>query len=121
LNLVWVKLPAKAKVVLLEDSPMRIAWFEKRIEDLVVCQSPKEFKDYFSKGTERCDFIFWDHDLGDQGTSVDVAQWFTNRYGSGNEYGIIHSWNTAGARKLQDIMKGTKHLPFGSFEIEVEN
>jgi hypothetical protein len=119
-ELVFVRLPKNARVVLLEDSPMRIAWFQKRIPDLVVCKSSQEFKDYFTKGHERCDFIFWDHDLGGQDTSEEVAQWFVDRYGAGNTYALIHSWNTAGARKLQDIMNGVKWIPFGQFEVEVE-
>lgn len=100
---------------------MRIAWFQKRLPDLVVCTTPEAFKEYFTKGHERCDFIFWDHDLGEQGTSAEVAKWFVSKYGAGNEYALIHSWNTAGARNLQDIMMGVKWIPFGQFDVEVEN
>ena len=67
MNLVWVRLPKAAKVVLLEDSPMRIEWFKKRIKDLIVCETPAAFRDYFTNGHERCDFIFWIMISGNRG------------------------------------------------------
>lgn len=114
-----VVLPRESTVVLLEDSPMRIAWFQDRVQKLAVCRTVQEFKDYFIQRKGPCDFLFWDHDLGTEETGLDAAKWFLEYFGSANgNYSIIHSWNRSGARKMQDILQGSPCIPFGGFEIE---
>lgn len=121
MDLFWVKLPKDVKVVLLEDSPMRIAWFQKRVPDLVVCKDVAAFKEYFTTGEKRCDFVFFDHDLGPGDNGQVAAQWFTDQYGASNKYALIHSWNWEGALKMSKIMNGVTWIPFGGFEVEVGN
>ena len=120
MNLITVRLPAKSTVYLLEDSPMRIAWFKKQVPGIVVVSSVEEFKTLFDNNPP-CDFIFWDHDLGKGGTGYDAAEWFANKYGAVNRYMLIHSWNRAGAARMQTVLKEASYVPFGNFEIEVEN
>lgn len=112
-----VTLPEGANVTLLEDSDMRITWFAKRIPNLHVCKTVKEFKDYFL-GNPPCDFVFWDHDLGTQQTGADAAKWFRQRYSSTNRAHLIHSFNQAGARNIQSEITTAVHIPFGEFEVE---
>jgi len=121
MNLIYIRLPKNSKVVILEDSPMRIAWFQKRIPDLIVCKTVLEFKQYFTSGRGLCDFVFWDHDLGTKENGEDAAKWFGIKFGNqANDYGVIHSWNSEGAHRMQKLIPGTKHIPFGQFEVETE-
>jgi hypothetical protein len=105
---------------LLEDSPMRIEWFKKKLPNLKVTTSVKEFKDYIDT-KPRIDFIFFDHDLGDGGTGYEAAEFLTERFGRGiNRWGLIHSWNTNGAKRMQELLPSVPHVVFGDFDIEVE-
>ena len=117
MDCIKVCLPEKAKVVVLEDSDMRITWFEKRIPDVVICRTVKELKDHFANNPS-CDFMFWDHDLGTKDNGADAAKWFRDKYGSTNRYHVIHSFNRAGARNIQSFIPAAVHIPFGDFEVE---
>jgi len=116
-----VVLPKDSQVLVLEDSPMRIAWFKKRLPHVTIVSSIKEFKAYFDL-SPCCDYIFFDHDLGKgNGTGYDAVVFMKERFGGGNgsKAGLIHSWNQAGAKRMQEILN-IVHIPFGDFEIEVE-
>lgn len=118
MTLVKITLPKHSKVLLLEDSEMRIAWFKTKLPDITVVKTVAEFINYF--GTHPIvDFIFWDHDLGEGGSGADAATWCVEKFGSVNRWGLIHSWNKGGAAKMQDILKATPAVPFGEFDIEV--
>jgi hypothetical protein len=112
-----VLLSEGANVTILEDSDMRIKWFEKRIPNLHVCRTVKEFKQYFL-GNPPCDFVFWDHDLGTRETGADAARWFQTRYGAINRAHVIHSFNHAGALNIKRHIPAAVHIPFGEFEVE---
>lgn len=118
MTLIKVTLPKHAKVLLLEDSEMRIAWFEKKIPGLKVVRSVKEFTDYLeTKPT--VDFVFFDHDLGEGGSGYDAASYLADKFGSVNRWGLIHSWNRAGVARMQQILKAMSAVPFGEFDIEI--
>lgn len=113
-----VRLPEGANVTLLEDSEMRIKWFQKRIPNLNVCRSVPEFVKYF-ESKPPCDFVLWDHDLGrEDGNGVDAAKWFKDTFGSTNRAHLIHSFNHAGAKAIQSYIPLAVHIPFGEFEVE---
>jgi hypothetical protein len=114
-----VRLPEKAEVLLLEDSEMRILWFQKRIPELKVCRTVAEFKAFFENNPSLF-FIFWDHDLGEEETGADAAKWFSERYGAINGYHVIHSHNQGGARNIQSYIRQAVCMPFGSFEVEFD-
>jgi hypothetical protein len=118
---VHVKLPAESHVLLLEDSPMRIAWFKKRIPHLTVVSNVEDFKQYFLN-KPICDFIFFDHDLGEGcGTGEDAATFIKEHFGGNTtNAGIIHTWNPSGAAKMKVLLPLTLWIPFGEFEVEVE-
>lgn len=118
MTLFKVTIPKHAKVLLLEDSDMRIAWFEKKVPGITVCKSLREFIDYF-KTKPTVDFVFFDHDLGEGGTGYDAAKWMADTFGSTNRWGLIHSWNKAGATRMQTILQATPAVPFGEFDIEI--
>jgi hypothetical protein len=122
MNYIKVTIPKEARVLLLEDSPMRIAWFTKRIPDhLKVTSSIQEFKAYFDT-KPLVDFIFFDHDLGEgNGTGLDAAQFIKDRFGGNTtNAGLIHTWNPSGASKMRELLPLTLWIPFGEFEVEVE-
>ena len=118
MTLFKVSLPKYAKVLLLEDSEMRIQWFEQKIPGIKVVRSVKEFTDYFET-RPTVDFIFFDHDLGEGGSGYDAAQFLAERFGTTNRWGLIHSWNKAGAARMQQVLESTPAVPFGEFDIEI--
>lgn len=121
MNFLKIILPKDSQVVVLEDSPMRIAWFRKRVPMLTVCTTMSEFVAYFD-AKPICDFIFLDHDLGEgAGTGVDAANFIKERFGGNTSAMLIHSWNHSGVQAMQAILKGAPAIPFGNFELEVES
>jgi len=115
-----VLLPKDSQAVVLEDSPMRIAWFQKRLPQVTICTSIKEFQAYFDR-KPICDFIFLDHDLGEgNGNGVDAANEIKERFGGNTSAMLIHSWNHVGVKNMQAVLKDAPAMPFGNFELEVE-
>jgi hypothetical protein len=116
-----IVLPKDAQVLLLEDSPMRQAWFAKRIPRLTIVESVREMGLYFD-GKPICDFIFFDHDLGEgNGDGVEATQLVKSRFGDTANAGLIHSWNQVGALRMKAILPRLLYIPFGTFELEVES
>lgn len=121
MTLFKVSVPKGAKVLLLEDSDMRINWFKSKIpEGLFVFKTLDEFKAHF-ENKNGADFIFWDHDLGPGGSGYDAAKYLTDKFGSrsASKWGLIHSWNVGGANRMRELLPGSPHIPFGDFEIEM--
>lgn len=118
MDLYKVVLPEKADAVLLEDSEMRITWFEKRVPNLKVCRTVEEFKQYFANNPS-CFVVFWDHDLGQGENGADAAKWFAEKYQMTNRFHVIHSYNRGGARNIQNYIPAAVHIPFGEFEVEI--
>lgn len=97
---------------------MRIKWFEKRIPNLHTVTNVKDFIAYF-KDRPIVDFLFLDHDLGEgNGTGVEACQFIKSTFSGGSRWGVIHSWNIAGAHEMKKILTGVQHIPFGEFDIE---
>ena len=119
MNLLKVTLPKAAHVLLLEDSDMRIEWFKKRIPKLDVCKSVQEFKTFF-ENKQHTDFIFYDYDLGSPETGVDAAKYMAEHFSNANCWGLVHSWNRPGADAIRTYLPRLQHIPFGDFEVEVE-
>lgn len=121
MTLVKVTIPKGAKVLLLEDSEMRISWFQKKLPLLTVVKSVDEFIQYF-ESKPAVDYIFWDHDLGPGGSGYDAAKYLTDKFGSlsASKWGLIHSWNMGGANRMRELLPASPHIPFGDFDIEVE-
>lgn len=114
-----VTVPKHAHVLLLEDSDMHIEWFEKRLPILHVCKTVQEFREYIDSKPQ-IDFIFFDHDLGEGSNGLDAAKFLIDRFGSTTNFGLIHSWNKAGATAMQNAGLRVPHVPFGEFELKVE-
>ena len=120
MNYVKITIPTESRVLLLEDSPMRIAWFRKRLPILHVVNTVQEFREYFNS-KPLVDFIFFDHDLGTEETGYDAAKYIKDKFGGNTtNAGIIHTWNPSGAAKMRELLPLTLWIPFGEFEIEVE-
>lgn len=122
MNFLKVTLPKDSKVVLLEDSEMRIAWFKKRVPNLTVFSKVEDFIHYFKQAQPHpsCDFIFLDHDLGTVETGLDAAKFMSANFGRGGKFTLVHSWNREGARQMLELLNGALSVPFGDFELEVE-
>lgn len=120
MNFIKITLPKDAHVIVLEDSPMRMTWFKRRIPFCTVVDTIPGFKEFFTS-RQICDFIFLDHDLGEgNGNGVDACKFLVERFGGNSKTLIVHSWNRPGAQRMQDIIPGAVHIPFGDFELEVE-
>lgn len=119
MNLVKVVLPKASKVAVLEDSEMRQEWFKKRLPGVAILPTVQDFKDFFASHPA-CDFIFLDHDLGTKETGLDAAQYMHDTFGRGGKFTLIHSWNRKGAERMLDLLHGAIYIPFGDFEVEVE-
>ena len=118
MNLFKVTIPKESHVLLLEDSDMRVLWFNKKIKNLKVVASVKEFKEYFDT-RPIVDFIFYDNDLGDgNGTGLEAIQFMKEKFGDGNRWGLIHSWNRPAAQQMMLLYPSIPHIPFGEFDIE---
>jgi hypothetical protein len=120
MNYVTITMLAESRVLLLEDSPMRIAWFTKRIPNLKVVRTVQEFRDYFET-KPLVDFIFFDHDLGTEETGYDAVKYMIEKFGGNStNAGIIHTWNPAGAAKMRELLPKVLWIPFGEFEVVTE-
>jgi len=120
LTFLKVILPKHCHVLLLEDSELRIEWFRKRIPNLKVVKTVQELRDYFDTHPT-VDFLLLDHDLGEKENGVDAAKFIVERFGGISNWGLIHSWNRSGAQAMQAAGFRVQHIPFGEFELEVEN
>lgn len=107
------------KILVLEDDPERIKWFQSHLKShgsLITTNAQtaigalKAF-DY--------DLIFLDHDLGgkafvssdDPETGYQVAL-YLSQTGSFGENVIIHSLNAVGAANMHQILPSAKVIPF---------
>jgi len=129
LTIFKVCLPKFAKVLLLEDSDMRINWFQKRIPDLKVVRTVSEFTSYL-EGRPPVDFIFLDHDLGFldaygnpgvEGNGLQAAKYLRDKFGSDGHDNVIHSFNRSGVASMHAVLPKATCIPFGQFEVEVED
>jgi len=120
-----IKIPRASRVLLLEDSETRIAWFAERLPYLEVARTRDDAIALLAARVY--DFIFLDHDLGlldyagrtgREGNGRDVAKFLSGTGWTGKNT-VIHSWNPAGAAAMKDILRNACAIPFGQFEIEI--
>jgi|SRR5581483_6471418 len=121
---VQIKIPRGARVLLLEDSDNRIAWFKQRVSNLTLVQTADEAIEVIARSPQPFDIVFLDHDLGvlhadgtcPQGTGFQVAKYLAGRRYLGENV-VIHSWNADGAAAMKDALYGAVAIPFGQFEL----
>jgi hypothetical protein len=120
---VQVIIPRGSKVFLLEDSEERIHWFRDRLPEIVVANNVTDA--IVILAGQVFDYVFLDHDLGlldyagdpgTSGTGAEVARYLSGRGFVGKNV-FIHSWNTTGAARMKDILKGAFAVPWGQFDI----
>jgi len=111
------------KILILEDEPIRITWFLRRLcnHDVKVCVDSEDAIECLK--INKYDLIFLDHDLGGQafvpsgpGTGYEVAQFIATNENK-NAKIVVHSHNYPGARNMCSVLPDAQHLPFGSFNI----
>ncbi len=128
-----IKVPKKALVYIVEDSPERIAWFREKLGDRIVRidHDPKEAirflrnvgLSHFIKivhCVDNIDLFFLDHDLGgpyQPPYSTDIARCMYIEDQKIGKRTVIHSCNFVGAANLARILPGSLLMPFGSFDI----
>jgi len=110
---------------------MRIHWFQKKLgtnAEVKVVKTYPEFEEYLAT-KPACDFTFLDHDLGfvdehgrpgPEGDGVMAAKFLKETFGSDGHNTLIHSFNRGGAARMQALLPRSVVLPFGQFEVEVE-
>jgi hypothetical protein len=129
---VVVYVPAKARVLLLEDDHERIRWFQEQLgASIDWTSSADDAIRYITKAWEPYDLLLLDHDLSilDQKYTLDPDAEQNN---SGSRFArsfveggfvarsiIVHSWNPSGAMHMVRLFEtnGNKaaYLPYGTF------
>ncbi len=119
---VIIKIPHGSRVLLLEDSDLRIASFVKRIPDLVVATSVDEAIAKLVDGP--FDLMFLDHDLGlldyaGVETETSGLQFAKHLAATGFVAStvVIHSWSSVGSAAMKNCLQDAHVIPFGKFEI----
>lgn len=112
-------------VLIVEDDPYRIQHFEKFLPKATYTDVAQRAIRWLEK--EQFDFYFLDHDLGgqylpsDQSSGFAVADWLS-KHGNQGDNVIIHSWNPAGAQRMQKVLPNARYIPFSpQFDIEVRS
>lgn len=125
-----VKIPRESRVLLLEDSYLRVEWFMERLL-YVKCLTVANTVDEAIAGLESVgpfDFMFLDHDLGlldYMGVETETSGLQFCKHIAANDCVatvFIHSHNTSGALAMKACLKDAYvHVaPFGTFELEVK-
>lgn len=100
----------KAMILVLEDSPERIAAFKEHLGDNVTFVDSA-----FSAihALSRCDYdlVFLDYDLGNHKSSGAVTAHWLSEHNYASRI-IIHSMNPVGAHRMQRIIPGAEIKPF---------
>lgn len=112
----------KIRILVVEDDPTRLEWFQKEFngQDLTLATTAAAGVKYVND--EEFDVIFLDHDLGgrvfvdseDDNTGCAVAKHIKASINAKTPV-LIHSWNPAGARNIQTVLKHAVYIPFGRF------
>jgi transketolase len=108
-------------VLVLEDTPERIAWFKERIPHAVYCMTADEAMEALSSQEFRV--VFLDHDLhwmhADnaifKGTGKEVATHLAKMKFEGIV--VIHSKNDTGVKSMLAILPSARVARFGEFDI----
>lgn len=129
-----ITIPKNARVLVLEDSNERIEWFVKYLPVTTLYVNTADEAIAALVGgdiTQRpFDFIFLDHDLGllgyegkpagPEGDGHQVAKHMASQ-GYLGENVVIHSWNTRGAANMAACLRQAVVIPFGRFDIKLED
>lgn len=119
---------SKKIILVVEDDPIRIEEFQKRLLDCTVTYTKDTEKARALVFAQKFDMIFLDHDLGynpeteekttsvflpsGDGTGYHVAQAIPESINKDTMV-IIHSWNPRGAENMKDLLDDVQCLPFG--------
>lgn len=98
-------------ILVLEDDPIRQKIFSEKLigSSFVIVSTAKEAIKKLAE--KNWDYAFLDHDLGGEiyvesgeGTGYEVAEWLAAHPEHHPRFVIIHSFNPAGAQKMQDVL-----------------
>jgi len=104
------------KIFVLEDDDYRINFFIEKFCDhnVIVTENAYSAIEYLEH--DEFDFIFLDHDLGEEnGSGLDVAEYLNDNPDNFNNYAniVVHSWNVPAANRMLALLPNhTKHIPF---------
>lgn len=116
-------IPANWKVLILEDSEERIAWFKERLPNAMYAKTSVEAALLLAK--HKFNVAFLDHDLHwmhqstikiFKGTGREVARFMQTIKFKGLV--VIHSRNPLGADMMCEYLPQARLAPFGEFELE---
>lgn len=134
------------RVLLVEDSPMRIGWFRRHLDGHVLDVTSRSTEAIVWLQRHTYDYIFLDHDLADQhyfrgpivegespearynrlwnmtGTGRDVSKWLRDHPDVSPDAVIcIHSLNETASQMMEEDLRARKAVcrKFGTFKITV--
>jgi CheY-like chemotaxis protein len=114
------------KILIVEDSQDRIAWFETALEKHELTISLDAATGKAAVASTKFDVIFLDHDLGgeqmvdsrNENTGYQVAKTITTSKNSDTPV-VIHSYNPVGAANMQSVLPHAVIRPYGTFDASI--
>ena len=100
------------KILIIEDDKNRINQFKKNFKNVNITftNTVKGTIDILSKN-KKFDIIFFDHDLGDGGDSVNIAKWLSQHTDKLPKNVYVHSANPVGANNIIGYIKYARKIP----------
>lgn len=97
-------------ILFLDDDPIRHDTFDRvhgKNHTIWHVYTPKRFREVCL--AKEFDCVFFDHDLGTGETGYDLAEWFVQQIKRATidipERVFIHSWNSVGAQRIEQVFK----------------
>lgn len=112
-----ITIPKDARVLVVEDSAIRIKWFHENLDTFDLAVDPKQGLDLLQSGCPY-DVIFLDHDASWDDfdlTFISVAERLQQLNYQGEL--IIHTYNPVGGKRMQRMLRQGVCLPYGTFDI----
>lgn len=129
-------------VVVVEDDKYRRSWFHEKLASHVglflITDSVDKAMDWIRTSKREgndIDAFFLDHDLGEEhykhiydgetdtdllkDSGTDLAERM-KREGFTGENTVIHSYNKPGAERMKEILPNAVWIPFGGFDIKIQ-
>jgi CheY-like chemotaxis protein len=112
-----ITIPKDARVLVVEDSAIRINWFREHLDTFDLAVDPKQGLDLLETSCPY-DIVFLDHDASwDEFdlTFMPVAERLKELNYQGEL--IIHTYNPVGAKRMQRLLRHGAWMPYGTFDI----
>jgi CheY-like chemotaxis protein len=112
-----ITIPKDARVLVVEDSAIRIRWFRENLDTFDLAVDPRQGLDLLETGCPY-DIVFLDHDASwDEFdlTFMPVAERLQQLDYRGEL--VIHTYNPVGGKRMQRMLRQGELIPYGTFDI----